>query len=148
MNRILSMIVAVPLLVSAAGCATKQETGVLTGGVVGGAVGSSVGGGGPGAIIAGGVIGALIGGAIGSTMDQEDRHQAYHALEHNRTREPYSWRNPDTGNSYTVTPTRAYATNAGQQCREYETDAVIRGRRDRVYGTACRQPDGSWQAVN
>lgn len=148
MNRILSVIVAVPLLVSAAGCATKQETGVLTGGVVGGAVGSSVGHGNAGAIVAGGVIGALVGGAIGSAMDQQDRYQAYQALEHNRSREPYSWRNPGSGNAYTVTPTRTYESRAGQQCREYETDAVIRGRRDRVYGTACRQPDGSWQAVN
>lgn len=148
MNRIFAMTVAVPLLVSAAGCATKQDTGVLTGGVLGGVVGSGVGHGKPGAIVAGSVIGALIGGAIGSAMDTQDRHQAYHALEHNHTREPHAWRNPDTGNSYTVTPTRTYETRAGQYCREYQTDAVIDGRRDRVYGAACRQPDGSWQAVN
>lgn len=148
MNRVGAVIVAVPLLVSAAGCATKQDTGVLTGGVLGGVVGSSVGHGKAGAIVAGSVIGALIGGAIGSTMDEQDRHRAYHALEHNRSREPYSWRNPDSGNSYTVTPTRTYEARAGQYCREYQTDAVINGHRDRVYGTACRQPDGSWQAVN
>lgn len=148
MNRVRAVIVAVPLLVSAAGCATKQDTGVLTGGVLGGVVGSSVGHGKAGAIVAGSVIGALIGGAIGSTMDEQDRHHASHALEHNRSREPYSWRNPDNGNSYTVTPTRTYEARSGQYCREYQTDAVINGHRDRVYGTACRQPDGSWQAVN
>lgn len=148
MKRILAMTVAVPLFVAAAGCATKQDTGVLTGGVLGGVVGSGVGHGKPAAIIAGTVIGALVGGAIGSSMDAQDRHQAHHALEHNPTREPYAWRNPDTGNRYTVTPTRTYESRAGTTCREYQTDAVVDGRRDRVYGTACRQPDGTWQAVN
>jgi surface antigen len=148
MNRILAITVAFPLLVSAAGCATKQETGVLTGGVLGGAVGSGVSHGRPEGIIVGSVLGALIGGTIGGAMDEQDRRYAYHALEYNRTQEPYSWRNPDNGNRYTVTPTRTYETNAGQYCREYETDAVIDGHRDRVYGNACRRPDGSWQAVN
>ena len=129
------------------GCATKQDTGVLTGGVLGGVVGSTVGHGSTGAVVAGSVIGAVIGGAIGRSMDQQDRHQAYHALEHHRTQEPYSWRNSDNGNRYTVTPTRTYETWAGQYCREYQTDAVIDGRRETVTGTACRQPDGSWQAT-
>ena len=38
-NRTLAMIVALHLLASAAGCATKQDTGVLAGGVLGGVVG-------------------------------------------------------------------------------------------------------------
>jgi len=146
-NGTLAMIVALHLLASAAGCATKQDTGVLTGGVLGGVVGSTVGHGSTGAVVAGSVIGAVIGGAIGRSMDQQDRRQAYYALEHNRTQEPYSWRNPDNGNSYAVTPTRTYETRAGQYCREYQTDAVIDGRRESVNGIACRQPDGSWQAT-
>ena len=32
-------------------------------------------------------------------------------------------------------------------CREYRTTATIAGRRQHLYGTACRQPDGSWQRV-
>jgi len=38
MKRILAMSVAAPLLVTTAGCATRQDTGVLAGGVLGGAV--------------------------------------------------------------------------------------------------------------
>tara|TARA_R110000787_G_scaffold99110_8_gene203617 strand:- start:356 stop:751 length:396 start_codon:yes stop_codon:yes gene_type:complete len=34
------------------------------------------------------------------------------------------------------------------QCREYNATAVIDGRRVPVYGTACRQPDGSWRIVD
>lgn len=32
----------------------------------------------------------------------------------------------------------------GLFCREYQTTGVIDGRRERLYGTACLQPDGSW----
>ena len=32
-----------------------------------------------------------------------------------------------------------------RQCREYRTVATIDGRSERLYGTACRQPDGSWR---
>lgn len=34
------------------------------------------------------------------------------------------------------------------QCREYNSTAVIDGSRVPVYGTACRQPDGSWRIVD
>ena len=32
-----------------------------------------------------------------------------------------------------------------QACREYQTSGMIDGRMERLYGTACLQPDGSWQ---
>jgi len=34
------------------------------------------------------------------------------------------------------------------QCREYNSTAVIDDRRVPVYGTVCRQPDGSWRIVD
>ena len=33
-------------------------------------------------------------------------------------------------------------------CRPYQTNATVGGLPTRVTGTACRQPDGSWVAVN
>ena len=33
-------------------------------------------------------------------------------------------------------------------CRPYQTNATVGGVPSRVTGTACRQPDGSWVAVN
>lgn len=33
-------------------------------------------------------------------------------------------------------------------CREYTKDVVIGGVKQQSYGTACLQPDGSWQIVN
>ena len=55
------------------------------------------------------------------------------------------WRDPSTGGTYTVTPLRTYPAPEGRYCREYQMDAIIGSRRQQVYGTACRQPDGSWQ---
>jgi surface antigen len=34
-----------------------------------------------------------------------------------------------------------------QPCREYQSTAVIDGRPQATFGTACLQPDGSWRIV-
>jgi hypothetical protein len=41
----------------------------------------------------------------------------------------------------------AAAPQPGQNCREYQTETVIEGRKQPAYGTVCRRPDGSWQIV-
>lgn len=33
-------------------------------------------------------------------------------------------------------------------CREYQSSANIAGKTQKTYGTACRQPDGSWRIIN
>jgi surface antigen len=132
------------------GCATSQGTqeqaGMVIGGILGGVLGNQIGGGTgrTAAIIAGTLIGASIGGAIGESMDASDREHVSESLETVRTGVPSRWRNPDTGNDFTVVPTRTYETASGP-CREYTIDAEIDGREEKVTGTACRQPDGSWQ---
>jgi surface antigen len=77
-------------------------------------------------------------------MDATDRLKTSHTLETVRTGVSSTWRNPDTGNTFGVTPTRTYGSDT-MPCRDYEISAVIDGRPDTVYGTACRQPDGSWR---
>ncbi|TNF95935.1 MAG: hypothetical protein EP297_11240, partial [Gammaproteobacteria bacterium] len=67
--------------------------------------------------------------------------------ENVRTGVPSSWENPDTGNQYTVVPTKSYESASGL-CREYTIDADVGGKKEQVYGTACRQPDGSWVVQN
>jgi surface antigen len=131
------------------GCAsepTKQDAGMVIGGVLGGLLGSQVGHGDgtTAAIIVGTMMGAAIGGAVGKSMDDTDRLKASHALETVRTGVPSTWQNPDTGNTYTVTPTKTMETSSGP-CREYTIEAMIGGKPEQVYGTACRQPDGSWK---
>ena len=36
----------------------------------------------------------------------------------------------------------------GNYCREYQATTRIGGRLQQSYGTACMQPDGSWQIIN
>lgn len=145
----------VALLVAAVGASacttqpTQEDIGMVIGGVLGGVLGSQVGGGHGRtvAIVAGTLVGTFIGGAVGRSMDEADRLKTAQTLETVRTGVPATWRNPDTGNQYTVTPTRTYEAASGP-CREYSVQADVSGRSETVYGTACRQPDGSWQAQN
>ena len=39
----------------------------------------------------------------------------------------------------------ASSSQTQQACHEYQTTAVIDGKKQPVYGTACLQPDGSWR---
>ncbi len=137
-----------------AGCATNagpnQEAGMVIGGVLGGLLGAQVNDRDRDvrnvAIIAGTLIGSAIGGSIGRSMDDTDRMRVGQTLENVRTGVPSAWRNPDSGVEYQVTPTRTY-TQASGPCREYSVTALIGGREEEVYGTACREADGSWRVV-
>ena len=142
------IITALIFTVLLAGCqqASQRDAGAVIGGIAGGILGNQVGSGSgrTAAVIAGTLVGAYIGGSIGQQMDDNDHYRAQRTLEMNRTNYPTSWRNPDSGNEYTVTPTRTYSTPSHSPCREYTTEAVIEGRREVVHGTACRRSDGSW----
>jgi surface antigen len=126
---------------------TKEQKGGVAGAVVGGVVGSTIGGG-TGrtvAIVAGTVAGALIGGHIGQKMDEADRLKAAQALENTPTGQPTSWKNPDSGDQYTMTPTRTYESSGGP-CRDFTVNATVDGKPEKVQGSACRQADGSWKS--
>nr|WP_297355753.1 RT0821/Lpp0805 family surface protein [uncultured Caldimonas sp.] len=134
-----------------AGCQTpptNEQSGMVVGGVLGGLLGSQVGHGSgrTAATIIGALAGAMVGSAVGRSMDETDRMKTATALETVRTGVPAYWTNPDTGAQYTVTPTRTIESNEGP-CREYTIDAYIGGKKEKVYGTACRQADGNWKVV-
>lgn len=143
---------ALALTLGLGGCAsqgTYEESGMVIGGVLGGLLGAQVGDRHHRnvAIIAGTLIGASIGGSVGRSMDETDRLRAAQTLESVRTGVSTTWRNPDSGVQYQFTPTNTYETAQGP-CREYTMEALIGGRREQVYGTACRQADGSWKIQN
>ena len=117
--------------------------------MVGGLIGSQFGGGaGKVAAAAGGaLLGAYLGGNIGRTMDKIDRMEMQRALETAPVGQAVSWKNPDSGNTYTVRPTKTYY-HAQQPCREYTTHALIGGKTQEIHGKACRQSDGSWRVAN
>lgn len=154
MPRSLTECVAILMLVivAATGCATiednpKTSIGAFGGAAFGGLIAAAAGGG--GAAIAGAVIGgALLGGLAGNMLDQRDKRMAaeaqQRALESAPTGKPVAWTNPDTGHSGTVTPVRTYESG-GAYCREFQNEVTIDGKKENAYGTACRQPDGSWK---
>lgn len=132
----------------------KQTGGAVLGGIGGAALGSQFGKG-TGQIVgvaAGTLLGAFIGSEVGKSLDRADKtamEQANQkALESSQTGQTSAWRNPDSGNSGTITPTKTYQTAAGQNCREYQQTIIVGGKTEQAHGTACRQPDGSWQVVN
>ena len=138
-----------------ASCATvsdnpKAAIGGLGGATVGGLIAAAAGGGGAG--IAAGVIGgALLGGLVGNYLDDRDKKMAadsaHRALETAPSGQSVAWNNPDSGHSGTVTPVRTYQSG-GTYCREYQQTVTIDGKPQQSYGTACRQPDGSWKIAN
>ena len=48
----------------------------------------------------------------------------------------------------TVTPSREGRTNDGRYCREYQSSIYVGGKYEQGVGTACRNPDGTWQIVS
>ena len=125
----------------------KQGVGTVIGAVAGGVAGSQVGKG-NGQLIATGVgvlLGALVGNEIGATLDKIDQQ---YLLDTTHESLEYSWSNPDTGNSGSVTPLNTYEVAENQYCREYQTDVLVAGEKQSAYGTACRRPDGTWEIIN
>jgi hypothetical protein len=58
---------------------------------------------------------------------------------------PVQW---NDGNAYgSVTPLRDGNDQSGRYCREFQQMVKINGKQSKAYGTACRQPDGTWQIV-
>lgn len=53
----------------------------------------------------------------------------------------------EAGRTGSVTPVRDGMTPDGRQCREFQQQVTIGGKKQDAYGTACLQPDGTWEVV-
>lgn len=135
-----------------AGKINKTQVGTVSGAVVGGLLGSQIGrgSGNAAAITVGALAGGIIGHSIGAQMDEADieaMHRAQQrALEYAKIGQQFSWKNPDTGISGYVIPTKTYV-NHGRNCREYTQTVIISGKKQEAFGTACRRDDGSWEII-
>ena len=146
---------AVMLLAACTGTTTtsapNQTVGTVVGAVAGGIVGNQVGSGSGRAVATavGIVAGGLIGNQIGASLDEQNRIRAqqaeYRALQTGQTT---YWRDP-AGKPYygEVVPGRTYQAPTGSVCKEYTHTVYIEGRAEVLTGSACRQPDGTWQPV-
>lgn len=155
MKKFISVIIAILITSSLSGCQSgsgnKRTAGTLIGGVAGGLLGSQFGKG-SGKLAATGIgalAGALVGGSVGQSLDEYDKalmDRSYkQALEFSPSGSSVEWNNPDSGNGGSFSPTKTFKSNSGMYCREFQQDVNIGGKNQRAYGTACRQPDGSWQ---
>ena len=145
------------LLLSAAlaacGPGNKQGTGTIVGAVAGGAGGRrdrrveepALRG-----LAIGAVVGGIIGNQIGRSLDEEDRRMAaaaeYQALEYGQAGAATPWDNPQTQHRGQIVPGKPYQQGS-QYCRPYTHTIYIGGQPQTARGTACRQPDGTWQTV-
>lgn len=140
--------------VTGGGGLTKSDVGTGLGALGGAVIGSSFGKG--NGRVVGGVIGALggayLGNQIGASLDRADMtyyNQAQQqALETSQPGQTLPWNNPQSGNSGSFTPSNYYQNQSGQYCREFNQTVNVGGKMEKAYGTACRQPDGSWQIVS
>jgi surface antigen len=157
LTRLASVVTIAAVLSSCAamdsvGDTVKDNPKAVLGSLIGGAAGvgiAAAAGGGTGAMLGAGLGGMLIGGLIGNRLDARDKRMASEAaqkaFENNQAGQTSVWKNPDTGNSGTITPTRTTQLANGQYCREYKQTITVGGQQENAYGTACRQADGSWK---
>jgi surface antigen len=131
----------------------KTTGGTLIGALGGALLGSQIGGGNGRIVgaVAGTMIGGFIGHEVGASLDREDVARAQAAQQRAYTApigQQIVWNNPDNGHSGTITPQREGKDTTGNYCREYQTTITVGGETQKAFGTACRQPDGSWKVVN
>lgn len=143
------MFVVLLLVVSlvSAGCAgngfSRREGGAVIGGAAGAGIGQLIGVSAEATLI-GLLIGTVLGAIVGNEMDKLDRQNVNYAYEHVPDNQSHSWQNPNTGDSYNVTPKTTYGSNS-RPCRTAIIDSVIDGKREKVHSTACRDANGVWQ---
>lgn len=140
--------------ITGGGGVSKQDVGTVLGGV-GGAVAGAQFGKGSGRVALGALgalLGAGIGSSVGASLDRADinyfNQTSQRAFETGQSGQGLPWNNPQSGNSGMVIPQSPYKNDAGQYCREFQNKITVGGQTQSGYGTACRQPDGSWQIVS
>ncbi len=151
MNKfILISMLSIVTACSVVGCSPGNNTpgATLLGSGAGALLGSRFGRGGGrvAATMVGAVVGAYAGNRVGQQMDAQDRSNMQQAIVNTPVGQEASWTNEQTHSTYRVRPIRSYHHKKGY-CREYQTTVTVNGEVQKAYGTACRQPDGSWHIV-
>lgn len=132
---------------------TSGDVGTGIGAVSGAIIGSQFGGGSGQTVAAvvGALAGAWVGNKVAAGMTAQDR--GYYETAATRAAsapvgQQITWANPQSGNQGTIVPVREGRDSSGNACREYQQTVTIGGKTERAYGTACKQPDGSWKILN
>ena len=149
MKRMLATISIVLACAALPACATKQGTGAVIGAGTGAAAGAAIAKNNAVGAVVGGLVGGLVGGAIGRHMDNTDQQQLAQTFETNPTGRSSEWTNPDTGYTYSATPTGTFEQD-NRPCRRFTLLGKVEGSTsdEPVTGTACRRTDGTWEIVS
>ena len=149
---VLATAISATLLTGCAGTYNKATTGAALGALTGTALAYGLGkdsGKKDLWLVAGAAAGGLFGHNIGAKLDERDRllmgETVHQTLEKAPDNSIGSWKNPNSGNSGTITPTQTHMSANNQPCREFTQTVFIGGQPQQAYGTACRQSDGSWK---
>ena len=129
-------------LSSCGGQLTKGQAGAGIGAAGGAVIGQAIGHSTEATLI-GLAVGTMLGYIVGNEMDKFDRQQLNQVYESAPSGQASSWRNPDSGNQYVVTPQPAVQSAKGP-CRRAEIQAIIDGQPQTTYSTACRDDNGQW----
>lgn len=135
-------------------CRADLLDGPTIGGLVGAAAGGLAGaqiGKGKGQLAAtalGTLVGFVIGQQAGQSLGRAEETCFSRTFEHVPDRETIVWNDGGHGAQYQVMPVRTSEPMNGMYCREYQAKATVGGKVSETYGTACRQPDGSWKLMN
>lgn len=142
---LLPALLSLTVLVSSCAEMNRAQMGAGGGAAAGAIAGQAIGHNTEATLI-GAAVGTMLGYMVGNEMDKYDRQQLNHVYERGISGQSDSWRNPDSGNTYQVTPQPAYSNPRTQQpCRQAEIESVINGKRETIYTTACRDQNGRWQ---
>ena len=151
--KTLAVMLAAVMLAGCGGEIAKEEIGAVVGAGLGGLAGSFIGDGGGQlvAVAVGTVVGAMMGAEVGKSLDRADRlalAEAQHdALEYGKSGRKTTWTNPDSGNFGEVVAEPAYRDSSGHYCREFWHSVTVAGEKQVAYGTACREPGGTWRLI-
>lgn len=151
MKKFVLPLVVLAMILSS--CAESQFTkgqqgagfGAAGGAIIGQAIGRNTE-----ATLIGAAVGTMLGYIVGNEMDKYDRQQLNQVYETAPSGQTTTWKNPDNGNAYQVTPQPAYTQpkQPNRPCRQAEILATIDGRTEKTYTTACRNNQGQWVLQN
>ena len=137
------MLVFVLITASAAGCANKAQEGAGAGAMGGALIGALAS---KNKLLGAGIgagIGLALGYIIGNEWDKNDERQLNRTQESTPSGQASTWRNPDSGKTYTAVPQAGYQ----QDGRTYRDVTIRTEDGEPVKATAYRQPDGTWRLV-
>ncbi|MEA2115845.1 MAG: RT0821/Lpp0805 family surface protein [Thermodesulfobacteriota bacterium] len=137
-------ILSILLLITSCSSVNKGQMGAAGGAAGGALIGQAIGHDTESTLI-GAAVGTMLGYIVGNEMDKYDREQLNHVYERGVSGQTSSWVNPDKGNQYQVTPQPAYTSANNRVCRKAEVTAIIDGKAEKTYTTACRDDYGQWQ---